>query len=1348
MSNELSGLTGFCFLPKNLEQKGIEVNEQETSEIIENIFDEKEDIFPQEPNDASYGLCIDQKNSAPFDDAQKSLFDSENVAGEAFEPSFLLDEIIIDDIETQENKTLSKKNNGEKTINIGSFAIPESAYNNVKQEIANAIELKKQELSDEKENRGWATKFANGVKELFGGGDKKAQKEIEKLERAYESLETYPNNLANLYKTVTGKELDLESVSNIQEANDFANSLSDDARTSIVECLEAQLDAVQESFDDTKEHNGFFSRGWDKFKNWTGIGASSNKTQTELNNAYEQLKAAKDNPEELVKAYKNITGKDLTPEEFEKLYNGETSLMAESKAASKVSSYTQGQEMFTDIFADVVVGFVCASEAIALGVAGFFTGGAAWAAAPGALLATRTALGAVMKPAIKGFDAKTGGREYTFKDGIYDAVTGGINGATAGLSKGIASAMSTGAGKVAGLPFAQRLIGSSFGKTASKIASSKVGSVVVGFTTRSAERAVDGFIGASADGAARAALEGRYDDILSDAWAYGKAGAAGSVILGGTMDLAGGGLKKLSGAKNSADELSDAASEAGSKPKGKVSQFKDKAKEAIKEKLKQTKTGQRILDDYEIAKANFLNKVNAQSADARVMSEMSDYLSRVKGLVENQDVLVKNLDNLANIVDEAADLSIDVSQALIKTSQDFAQQIEKQSAFIEDLLQRVANGEDVSKVAADFAQKGIDFSDIISESTVESLNAFGSKMEKFIEQTECCSQNAINFLESVNKNSDEISSLFADAKGIISEIPDTKAFKELGEMPGRVKTVLDDIKTDMTNLSSLQESAFAKIQAGNIKEGLGELDSYYKNMSKMQSKIEDISKQAQKTAQNSGLSETASILAERIKTTTSSDRFAALSSIQKAQSIVEESNIAFSKFIQTMSSDETLPEGVRKFFKEFTSNCTVSRTLDEAQALADEIYGKGKYTLKKSYGAGTIGETYLVVDKNGREFVMKMLKDGVSKQKFEADRAMFTKYIDEFAVDAVDKEYKLQLVNGLFDSWEKELDYGAEALGAKNMADGAKRFSVAQTVEVGSKNGANISLVMEKADGVGLDTLIDLLDFKNKHPHDYMNLSILSDEGKELNPWIKNKGTIDANPWIKDTESYAEQLPVAYQKAQNEQSMFLSQNGVKTVHADPHPGNVFVDFDPNTKTPKITYIDTGNVLTRTNSEVLSDISLSLNMLIGNSEGIATSLLNNATLPKGMTQQAAIEQVSRLLDEKLYKAGINLKDVNYTQATMMGILSDLNIIPDASNSNLLKANLQRIKTSREIFAVTGTEANKSIDIHDMLAGIKQSFKSNPKATMKTIKPIVKWAFKNKDQTLITFFQMMFKESDFT
>ena len=844
-------------------------------------------------------------------------------------------------------------------------------------------------------------------------------------------------------------------------------------------------------------------------------------------------------------------------------------------------------------------------------------------------------------------------------------------------------------------------------------------------------------------------------DKIKNSKAYQKAGELKDAASD-KLHQAGDKIKN-SNAYQKAGELKHAASDklhqAGDKIKNstayqKAGELKDSMKTSIKSKLKETKVGKKLVQDYKIAKSNFMNIPQNNSVDAQLVQDLAQFAKKAQEFLDSSNTSLNNhftnfentFSNLTTSVDDViGDISSIRNKILVSSSE--------KSAMVKELLEEIRAGKDVSPKIIELIDKGIDLTDLFDENLLKVTTDLEDKLGKVSTYSQEYNKSVENLMEILSERTDEATGLANETINVIKKVPDTNAFKQLGDLPERTKIFATKIQEDISSLKSKSEAAKAKILGGNIEEGLQDLEKYYDEVEVFQSKLEQASIDAQTTAERSGFIETISTLKDRIQSKLNSQGFSSMSKTAQTQSIIEESNIAFSKFIQTMSSDENLPPQVQSFFKEFTSNCTVTRDLAEAQKFADELYGAGKYTLKKSFGAGTVGETYLVTDAEGKEFVMKMLKKGVSEEKFEADRAMFTKYIEEFISDEADKEYKLKLINGLFDSWEKELDYGLEAAGAKNMLDGAKRFNVAQTVEIGTKEGRNISLVMEKADGVGLDTLLDLLKFKNENPTDYMTKSILNDEGKELNPWIKNKKLIEQNSWIKDTESYREALPVAYQKAQNEQAMFLSKKGIKTVHADPHGGNVFVDFDTKTKTPKITYIDTGNVVQRTNSEVLSDISLSLNMLIGNSEGIAHSLIQGATLPAGATQEEMAKKMADLLDERLYKAGINLKDVNYTQSTINNIMKELNIIPDAGNSNLMKATLQRIKTSREIFSVTGTEANKAIDIKDMLKGIAQSFKTNPKETYKTIKPIIKWAYKNKDQTLITFFQMMLKNSDF-
>ncbi len=1446
--------------------------------------------------------------------------------------------------------------------------IDSNTYNVIKEQLENEIEQKKQALKDKKDDRGWATSLWNGAKELFGGGDKAELKEIEKLEEELKTLETEPDNLDAVYKSIMGKDLSAEEISKIKNSSSLVSSLDSSTKQAIITELENQYEQIEDSLDSAKSSNGWISGAWDKFKNWTGIGASSNKSETQLDNMKEQLDSLKENPDNLAEVYKNITGKDFTTDELNKFISGETSLVSESKAAESVSKYSEGQKMATDIVADVVSG-IAAVGAIA---AAPFTGGASLLLAAG--------VGAGVKVGLKASDCIGNEKTYGLSDLAYDSVTGSINGMFAPISNGLGGAAGTGVAKAFGLEAAENTVKTALkqtAKTVGKEAAEEVleqGAKQAGKSTISkilakqgteyvlkegaestlkttigkvaaygTDMVVDGALSGATDGFARALGEGRIEDIPQDTLNGLAGGAVASPLIGGGFRLATKGGSKIgnmigksdigdsvadevsdkskssflnkagelkdaasdklhkagdkiknSNAYQKAGELKDAASDklhqagdkiknstayqkagelkdaakdkfhqmaeeynstrelmaedgvsfkdlaadklhqtgdkiknstayqkagelknaasdklhqagdkiknskayqkagelkhaasdklhqagdkiknsnayqkagelkdaakdklhhAGDKIKNsnayqKAGELKDSMKTSIKSKLKETKVGKKLVQDYKIAKSNFMNIPQNNSVDAQLVQDLAQFAKKAQEFLDSSNTSLNNhftnfentFSNLTTSVDDViGDISSIRNKILVSSSE--------KSAMVKELLEEIRAGKDVSPKIIELIDKGIDLTDLFDENLLKVTTDLEDKLGKVSTYSQEYNKSVENLMEILSERTDEATGLANEAINVIKEVPDTNAFKQLGDLPERTKIFATKIQEDISSLKSKSEAAKAKILGGNIEEGLQDLEKYYDEVEVFQSKLEQASIDAQTTAERSGFIETISTLKDRIQSKLNSQGFSSMSKTAQTQSIIEESNIAFSKFIQTMSSDENLPPQVQSFFKEFTSNCTVTRDLAEAQKFADELYGAGKYTLKKSFGAGTVGETYLVTDAEGKEFVMKMLKKGVSEEKFEADRAMFTKYIEEFISDEADKEYKLKLINGLFDSWEKELDYGLEAAGAKNMLDGAKRFNVAQTVEIGTKEGRNISLVMEKADGVGLDTLLDLLKFKNENPTDYMTKSILNDEGKELNPWIKNKKLIEQNSWIKDTESYREALPVAYQKAQNEQAMFLSKKGIKTVHADPHGGNVFVDFDTKTKTPKITYIDTGNVVQRTNSEVLSDISLSLNMLIGNSEGIAHSLIQGATLPAGATQEEMAKKMADLLDERLYKAGINLKDVNYTQSTINNIMKELNIIPDAGNSNLMKATLQRIKTSREIFSVTGTEANKAIDIKDMLKGIAQSFKTNPKETYKTIKPIIKWAYKNKDQTLITFFQMMLKNSDF-
>ena len=159
--------------------------------------------------------------------------------------------------------------------------------------------------------------------------------------------------------------------------------------------------------------------------------------------------------------------------------------------------------------------------------------------------------------------------------------------------------------------------------------------------------------------------------------------------------------------------------------------------------------------------------------------------------------------------------------------------------------------------------------------------------------------------------------------------------------------------------------------------------------------------------------------------------------------------------------------------------------------------------------------------------------------------------------------------------------------------------------------------------------------------------------------------------------------------------------------------------------------------------MLEDMSLSLNMMIGNSKGIAEYLLNGAIIPDGASKKELADKMASMLDKRLYKANVNLKSTSYTQSVFDSVMKELNIIPNADDSNLMKATLQRIKTSREICDITETTSSKTTDIKDLAAGLTSSFKAHPVETAKAIAPVAAWAGNNKEQAMNTLFQMISK-----
>lgn len=195
----------------------------------------------------------------------------------------------------------------------------------------------------------------------------------------------------------------------------------------------AKLNNQEKKLNKIKKEQGFIGKGWDWFKNKTGIGDSSNKAQMQINAERDMLKQLRQpNAKIDQKQFEKITGQKYTKANLEKFKKGEF-----LHASQKVAGYQEGQEMAVDVVADVAAGatsFTIYTLSIA---AATFTGGGSIAL--GVALAAGT--GALVKTGVKYADAVSGGRKYTLNDAKKDASTGAVSGLLAPITAGAGGAI-------------------------------------------------------------------------------------------------------------------------------------------------------------------------------------------------------------------------------------------------------------------------------------------------------------------------------------------------------------------------------------------------------------------------------------------------------------------------------------------------------------------------------------------------------------------------------------------------------------------------------------------------------------------------------------------------------------------------------------------------------------------------------------------------------------------------------------------------------------------------------------------------------------------------------------------
>ena len=141
-------------------------------------------------------------------------------------------------------------------------------------------------------------------------------------------------------------------------------------------------------------------------------------------------------------------------------------------------------------------------------------------------------------------------------------------------------------------------------------------------------------------------------------------------------------------------------------------------------------------------------------------------------------------------------------------------------------------------------------------------------------------------------------------------------------------------------------------------------------------------------------------------------------------------------------------------------SCPPTRTLEQAQAHINKLWGSAEYKISKLLGVGTVAETYLAKDKSGKEVCVKVLKDGISAEKIATDKEKFLKLIigDTPKDKLTDtQKYLIRNVNDLAEGISKEVDFKNEMQAAEALRKHCKVSDVAKAIDV--KDGIYI---MEK----------------------------------------------------------------------------------------------------------------------------------------------------------------------------------------------------------------------------------------------------------------------------------------------
>lgn len=422
---------------------------------------------------------------------------------------------------------------------------------------------------------------------------------------------------------------------------------------------------------------------------------------------------------------------------------------------------------------------------------------------------------------------------------------------------------------------------------------------------------------------------------------------------------------------------------------------------------------------------------------------------------------------------------------------------------------------------------------------------------------------------------------------------------------------------------------------------------------------------------------------------------AELNSVEKQIAALTEENIFAVKFLQ-IGEGGRMAEALRE-------NCPRTRNDAEIKAFLDEKLGSG-YVFKKCLGVGTIAETYLVTNPEGKDVCVKALKKGITAEKILEDKKKFVELINNLeGKSQQEKDYLLKNIEDLAEGIGKEVDFKNEAEAAKKLVEFTKAAKVVKPIEV--KNGVYI---MEKAEGISLDSLLKLsrerswLNWQERH---LANLKAgklskwdekhIAETGKSREEFIQRRikqveedivrqkeriAKIEARTpdigEIKMDDADAKYLFEEYMKVMVEQFYKVDKSG-KTLHADIHPGNIFIDYNAmkHRKGQIFTLIDTGNTIDMSASHAMNSLKFTTYIQRADVPDIVEYMLEGANLEaSGLTKDEAKEKIAAELKKCFFDNETALEEVTTSNLYSMtaNIMKKYNIMPSSNQLNLDKA----------------------------------------------------------------------------